>query len=216
MIIAIGNQKGGVGKSTLATNLAVSYRHVGWSVIIVEADPSVRTVSLWGQDRTEQDLGPISVIRQQGRLTALLRDLNDRYDAVLVDLPGKDSQELRTAFLAADLALLPAQASQADVDATVEMREILDDAQDMNDRLKVAVVLNRVPTHCWNEEDKEAREVLAQTFENVCETVIHERKAFRVTLRDGLTVMEGSDRKARQEIEELADELREYVNGGRK
>ena len=51
MIIAIGNQKGGVGKSTLATNLAVSYRHAGLSVIIVEADPSVRTVSLWGQDR---------------------------------------------------------------------------------------------------------------------------------------------------------------------
>ena len=48
MIVAVGNQKGGVGKSTLTMNLAVSYQNQGLDVIVVEADPSVRTVSQWG------------------------------------------------------------------------------------------------------------------------------------------------------------------------
>ena len=166
-----------------------------------------------GQDRSEQDLQPIAVIRQQGKISEVLRDLGKRYDVVIVDLPGKDSKELRSAFLAADIALIPAQASQADVDTTMEMQEIIETARDFNESLLVAVALNRVPTHCWNEEAAEARSILESTFGKVCTTVIHERKVFRMALRSGSSAVESSDRKARQEIDELATEIKEYVNG---
>lgn len=212
MIVAVGNQKGGVGKSTLTMNFAVSYQNAGLDVIVVEADPSVRTVSQWGQDRAEQEMPPIAVIRQQGKISDVLRDLGKRYDVVLVDLPGKDSKELRSAFLAADIAVIPAQASQADVDTTMEMAEIIDTARDFNESLRVAVALNRVPTHCWNEEALEARSILEESFGKVFNTVIHERKVFRMALRSGSSAVESSDRKARQEIDELATEIKEYVH----
>ena len=76
MIITIGSHKGGTGKSTLTTNLAVAYQSTGKSVIVVESDPSVSTTSTWAARREEHDeLKPVTVLRKTGRLASTLRDL---------------------------------------------------------------------------------------------------------------------------------------------
>ena len=208
MIVVIGNQKGGVGKSTLTVNLATAWQVQGKHVVIVEADPSVFTVSRWSDDREEAGLTPILTIKKTGRLAEALRNLNDQYDMVIVDLPGKDSPEMRSALIVADVFLLPTQPSQADIDATIDLKtSVLADYIDINPAMKVLVVLNRAATHAWNTESTEARNVLQNDFDTILHTVIHERKAYRSTLSTGSGVIEGDDVKAATEITNLAHEI---------
>ena len=212
MIIAIGSNKGGVGKSTIATNLAVSFQQRGNQVIVIEADPTVRTTSNWKDDRDEGGYPPVTVVRQNGNLRDILRDLDGKYDIVLVDLAGKDSKEARTTAVTADLLLVPCQPSQADVDTTLEMAELVEEYGDFNPRLKVALVLNRVSTNPWDPDGGYAREALGENFGEVLRTSVHERKAYKALLREGLTAVEGSDLKAKGEITSLTDDIEGLCN----
>ena len=73
MIITIGSHKGGTGKSTLAVNLAVIYQRAGHRVIVIEADPSVSTSSMWAARReAHDDLAPVTVLRKTDRLNVTL------------------------------------------------------------------------------------------------------------------------------------------------
>lgn len=212
MIIAIGSNKGGVGKSTITTNLAVSFQQRGMDVIVIEADPTVRTSSNWRDDRDEAGRPPVTVVRQSGNLRDILLDLDEKYDIVLVDLAGKDSKEARTTSVTADLLLIPCQPSQADVDTTLEMADLVEEYGDFNLRLKVALVLNRVSTNAWDPDEKYARETLGENFGQVLRTSIHERKAYKALLREGLTAVEGSDFKAKGEITSLTDDIEELYS----
>lgn len=214
MIVVVGNLKGGVGKSTTVTNLAVAYSQQGSSVVVVEADPSVFTVSTWADDREEAGLPQILTMKRSGKLTQSLRDLQSKFDVVLVDLPGKDSQEMRSALLAADVLLIPTQPTQADLDTTIRMDYMIGVATDFNESLRPVVMFNRAPTHPWSTEVEDAREYLSGHFEQVLSTVTHERKAYRSILSEGKSVVEGEDPKAAAEIKELAAELKEVYSNG--
>lgn len=214
MIIALGATKGGVGKSTITTNLAVSFQQRGKQVIVVEADPTVRTLSTWKEDRESTGFSPVTVVRQTGNLRDDLRDLDSKYDVVLVDLPGKDSREMRTTATVADLLLIPCQPHQVDIDPTIEMLPIIEEARDFNPDLIVAVVLNRVPTHAWSTRGEDARAVLEESFGTVASTAIHERTVFNTANGIGISVLEATDKKAQHEITALTDNIERLVAHG--
>ena len=214
MIIVVGNQKGGVGKSTLTVNLAVAWQQSGKSVVIVEADPSVFTVSTWADDREEASLPPILTVKKTGKLKEALRNLDQQYEVVLVDLPGKDSPEMRSALLAADLFLIPSQPTQADIDATINLAPIVEAVGEYNEEMKTAVVINRLTTHARSTELAEATEALEQAFETILPDAVHDRKAFRSSLSEGKSVLEGADQKAAMEIQKLAHNIEKELNYG--
>lgn len=214
MIIVVGNQKGGVGKSTLTVNLAVAWQQSGKSVVIVEADPSVFTVSTWADDREEASLPPILTVKKTGKLKEALRNLDQQYEVVLVDLPGKDSPEMRSALLAADLFLIPSQPTQADIDATINLAPIVEAVGEYNEDMKTAVVINRLTTHARSTELAEATEALGQAFETILPDAVHDRKAFRSSLSEGKSVLEGADQKAAMEIQKLAHNIEKELNYG--
>ena len=214
MIIVVGNQKGGVGKSTLTVNLAVAWQQSGKSVVIVEADPSVFTVSTWADDREEASLPPILTVKKTGKLKEALRNLDQQYEVVLVDLPGKDSPEMRSALLAADLFLIPSQPTQADIDATINLAPIVEAVGEYNEEIKTAVVINRLTTHARSTELAEATEALEQAFETILPDAVHDRKAFRSSLSEGKSVLEGADQKAAMEIQKLAHNIEKELNYG--
>lgn len=207
MIIALGATKGGVGKSTIVTNLAVAFQQRRKQVIVVEADPTVRTLSTWKEDRATTEHPPVTVVRQAGNLRDDLRDLDGKYDIVLVDLPGKDSREMRTTATVADLLLIPCQPHQVDIDPTIAMLPIIEEARDFNPGLIVSVVLNRVPTHAWSTKEEDARAVLEESFGLVVRTSIHDRTVFSTANGIGLSVLEANDKKAQHEITALTDDI---------
>lgn len=137
MIVAIGNQKGGVGKTMLAGNLAAAWARRRRRIVLVDSDPQA-SAAAWLTD--EPDL---EVIRHPGPgLPALLESLAPRHDAVVVDTAPGLTRSLREAILAADLLLIPLPPSPYDVRAvraTLELAAVL-----RGPGLRVRLILNRL------------------------------------------------------------------------
>lgn len=208
MIILIAHQKGGVGKSTITVNLAAELQARGRSVIIVEADPSVYTSSNWAKDREENGHPPIAAVQRTGNLRTTLIDLDNRYDDVLVDVPGKDSQEMRTAMTAAHIVVAPIQPTQPDLDSTEGLVTIIAAAQDFNPELRALAVLNRVPNDVFSRGAADAATYLRDYPElRLAGVQLHERRAYQSSLAEGLGVVEMKDSKARAEMQLLTEEV---------
>src|ERR1700680_497871 len=116
--VVIGTQKGGSGKSTLATGLAVAAMEDGQHVGIIETDPQ-GTVSKWGRRRTnpEPRIARVSTSIEIERALLFLR--RDGYTLVLIDTAPTENALSMGAFNAADLCLIPARPSPADIEAAL-------------------------------------------------------------------------------------------------
>lgn len=208
MIILIAHQKGGVGKSMLAVNLAAEAQRRGRDVVLVEADPTIHTTRIWAETRQEAGRKIITCNELRGNLYDDLKSLRQRYHHVIVDVAGKDSKELRTAMTAADILVAPMQPFQPDMDAALALVNTMDGALKLNPDLKVLSVLTRVPTNAFNSEARQAMEYLEDYPELPVATVrIHERKTYRTALEQGLGVVETKDGKAKAEIQLLMSEI---------
>jgi chromosome partitioning protein len=117
-IVVVGTQKGGSGKSTLATGLAVAAMEVGQRVGMIETDPQ-GTVSKWGRRRTnpEPRVARVSSSNEIERVLLFLR--RDGYTIAIIDTAPTDNALSTSAFKAADLCLIPARPSPADIEAAL-------------------------------------------------------------------------------------------------
>lgn len=208
MIISITSQKGGPGKSTIATNVAVELARQGKDVCLVDADPQL-TVSRWHGDREANGHEPrIVSVAKVGNVAQTLRDLDAKYDVVLVDTPGKDSMEMRTAMTVADLLLVVVRPSQFDLDTLEHLSDVIEQARVINPDVQVRGLLSQVPTYAFGSEQDDAADYLeAYPLFVPMDSQIHERKAYRDVAAEGLGVTEWNNRKAAAEIIQLAKEL---------
>lgn len=208
MIIVVGSEKGGVGKSTVVTNVAVELARRGFYNAVVDGDRQ-RSTARWGVDREEAGHEPkIFVVEKLGSLQQTLRELDEKYDFVLVDVAGKDSKEMRTAMTAAHQLLVLTQSSQFDLDTLETVDSLIDTARDFNPDLRVRGMLTRVSTNAFESESADAREYLSD-YPNIepLTTVLYERKAYRDVVGEGLGVVEWKNPKAAREIRSLVEEL---------
>lgn len=208
MIILIGSQKGGPGKTTIAVNLAVEFARQGKDVCLVDADPQ-RSAARWHADREEQRHTPaIACVEKLGNINQTLQDLAGRYDVVVVDVAGKDSREMRTGMVAADTLVVVVRPSQLDLDTLGHMSEVIDQAVDLNPSLDVRGLITQAPSNPSITERHDAGEYLAD-YPRIrpLDTVIYERKAYRDVIGEGLGVVEWNNPKAKNEIQALAAEL---------
>lgn len=207
-IYIIGGQKGGTGKSTVAVNLAVALGRAGRDVLLVDADRQ-RTASRWADRRSaDSTLQPVNATERTGKLFHTLDDFSRRYDDVIVDAGGHDSVELRTALAVADHLYSPVQASQADLETLGTMTELVEEAVELNRRLRAHLLLTRTPTHPGVSDTRDAFELL-RTYAafDVCATVIRDRKAFRDGMFFGKSALELPDTKAALEIDQFTQEV---------
>lgn len=216
MIITIGSHKGGTGKSTLAVNLAAIYQRAGHRVIVIEADPSVSTSSMWAARReAHDDLAPVTVLRKTDRLNVTLEGLERAYDFVLVDTAGKDSVELRTAALVSDVLVIPTNADNPDLDSTSEFLARMDEARIINPALKMLVVITRAPTHAKSKHRDVAIAALEDNPEEfaLADAVIFNRRIYPDALKEGRGVVEQRARteQASEEMQALAQEILDYA-----
>jgi len=207
MLVLIGAEKGGTGKTTLAVNLAAVRASEGRDVLLVDTDKQ-GSASDWAAVRQEETshkrIPSVQVFGKQ--VTAQLEDLSDRYDDLLVDAGGRDSVELRATMVVADRVFVPLQASQFDVWTLERMNELVEKAQALNPKLQAQVFINRASPHPQVHEAKEATQML-EDFEYLefGGAVIHDRIAFRRSASTGLAVTEGeyAGSKADEEIHDL-------------
>lgn len=208
MILLVGAEKGGVGKSTIAANLAVYLAGNGVDCVIVDTDAQA-TCARFVERRAEAGITPaVNCIQRTGDVSATLRDLATRYQIVIADCGGRDSKELRTAATVANLMLTPIRASQADLETLPKVNELVGLARGFNPGLQVFAVLSMAPTNPSIKEVAEATELLTEFDQlKLADTIIRDRKVYRDALLAGKGVVEMDNGQARAEVQLLAQEF---------
>jgi chromosome partitioning protein len=192
MIVLISAEKGGVGKSTIATNLAVHLAHCRVDVALIDTDGQA-TCARFIERRDEAGvLPPVPCVQRTGDVVATLRDLSRRYQVLVVDAGGRDSREMRSAMAVANLMLVPTRASQADLETLPKVNELISLARSLNPDLKASAVLSMAPSNPAIREVEDARELLSQ---------------FEQLQLAGRGVVELENGQARAEIQLLAQEF---------
>jgi chromosome partitioning protein len=140
-IIAFITQKGGTGKSTLCTNLAVAASEAGENVLVLDLDDQGTTAD-WGKTRAAPAPAVAALRRADAaRLPALLETASATYSVVILDTPGEDSPTTHNAMSAADLCLVPIRPTRADGGANRVTVEAL-----LRGGKRFAFLLNQCPT----------------------------------------------------------------------
>tara|TARA_B100000586_G_C20068173_1_gene409463 strand:- start:490 stop:1116 length:627 start_codon:yes stop_codon:yes gene_type:complete len=199
VILSVSGEKGGTGKTTLATNLAPLVD----DLLVVDTDQQ-GSFSMWSAMRSDnKDVQRVNCIQKFGDdLANEIRSLSDRYDNIIVDVAGKDSTEMRASMLVSDIIIFPLNASQFDVWTVNRLNKLVEDARGFNKELKAFYMLNRLPTNT-DKEEKEALELL-QGIKNIknLNAKLFDRKAYRTAAGNGLSVVElkPTDKKAMNEL----------------
>ncbi len=211
MIVALLNQKGGVGKTTLALHLAGAWAAHGLRVLVIDADPQGSALD-WSEQRSREGLPRLFGILGLARET-LPRELPEiarGADHVVVDGPPRVTGIARSALLAADVVLVPATPSPFDGWASGEMLRLLGEGKIFRPELIARFVLNRCAARTVIA--REIGDALADSDPPVLASRIGQRVAFADSARTGRLVCE-FDRAspAAIEVAAFASEVAELV-----
>ncbi len=140
-VIALLNQKGGVGKTTLAVHLATAFARDGQRVLLVDADPQGSALD-WSAAREQEPAFPV-VGLPKASLHKELPNVGRGYDTILIDGPPRVYDVARSAIMASDLVVIPVQPSSYDVWAAKEIVDLLAEAAVYRPQLDSVFVVNR-------------------------------------------------------------------------
>ena len=212
MIVALLNQKGGVGKTTLALHLAGAWAAQGLRVLVIDADPQGSALD-WSEQRGREGLPRLFCVLGLARET-LHRELSEiarDADHVVVDGPPRVTGIARSALLAADVVLMPATPSPFDGWASSEMLRLLGEARIFRPELIARFVLNRCAARTVIA--REIGDALADSNPPMLASRIGQRVAFADAARTGRLVCElERANPAASEIAALASEVAGLVS----
>jgi chromosome partitioning protein len=209
-IIAVCNQKGGSGKTTLSMQLAGALARRKNKVLVVDADPQ-GTATRWAATAEDEKPFPASVVGLSAASAKVHREVKkfvDDYQYIIIDCPpAADSPVPQSALLIADLALVPIIPSPLDMWAAVGIRQVIENISDINEDLQSRLVVNQCQPN--TSLAKEALEVLPEFGIDLCKTYMHQRQVYRQSAVFGQTVHDfGSKASAAiEEIEALTNEV---------
>lgn len=211
-VIALLNQKGGPGKTTLATHLAGELAYAGHRVTLIDADPQA-SASDWAERRTQRGHPHLYGVYGLARdaLHVEVPQLARGADFVIIDGPPRSASITRSALLAADLVLIPVQPSAYDIWASADMVRLVQEARLYRPRLRAAFVINRKVV--GTVLGREARGALAEQPVPALAAEVSQRIALAESVSAGILARERDARcLAAREIARLAAAVREALS----
>ena len=206
MITVVGGTKGGTGKSTVATNLAVMHAAGGADVLLVDADEqgtSTNFTNMRNQTRPE-GAGYTCVALTGKAVMTELRRLAPKYQEVVVDIGGANAATQRGALSVCDAYLVPFAPRSFDVWALERVAELVEEGRAVNPDLRAYAFLNRADAR--GGDNAAAAEIIRdQSVLEFLPASLGNRKSFARAATSGLSVVElrPTDEKAIEEIGSL-------------
>ena len=205
-VFAVANQKGGVGKTTLAMNLAAGFARRG-SCAVLDADPQ-ESASSWAQLATTPSNPAVPVIEVMAGVHDALEAVRDEYDYLVIDCPpSTESPRVAQALGCVDCLLIPVLPSPMDVWASTRIEGMVQAARSTNPGLRAFLVLNQM----------EARNAMARGMEEVfreftvpaLRSGLARRAIYRTAALEGRSVYDLGSRgeSAAKEIESMIAEI---------
>jgi chromosome partitioning protein len=211
-IIAIVNQKGGAGKTTVSMQLAGTLGLRKNKVLVIDADPQA-TATRWASSAEDDHPFPASVSGLSAAGSKVHREvkkfIND-YDYIVIDCPpAADSPVPQSALLIADMAIVPVIPSPLDLWASVGIRQVIENIRDINEEMMPFLMVNQCQPN--TSLARETLQILPEYGIPVMDTKLHQRTVYRQSAVYGGTVHDlGS--KASLAIKEIDSLAREVLN----
>jgi len=201
-VIGILHGKGGVGKSTLAVNLAQSLQLRGLDTVIIDCDAQ-GTAQSWKASRSDDgELPAVFGVDKASSIESDTRRLSDSFDVAVID-GGADLDKMHTAIIkTSDLCLIPVQPSPADIWPTEQIVDLIKSRQEVTGSPEAAFVISR--RKVGSKLGDSVQEVLSRfelpVWEGTCDRV-----AYPQAMGQGRSVIEMSDEKASAEVKSITD-----------
>jgi len=213
-IISFMNHKGGVGKTTLCTNLAKAFLKEDdpLSITLVDSDPqgSLRDWHNALEEGTEHDRINIVGADRRNTLVGITNFVNSNY--MFIDTPGNIKELHAAALNMSDMVIIPIRPSPYDIWATEDTIDLVRTVCEVNKRIKPALVINQaIPNTKIHKEVKELLSKFKDFF--IPDAHISHRVVFAKTAALGNTVFESDDKLAMLELTSVANELLDYLYG---
>ena len=212
MILTVGNTKGGVGKTTLALNIAIARALAGRDVWLIDGDRQ-GTAQTAISIRLESGHVPGIACAQYSdgaTLRLQVQQQSTKFDDIIIDAGGRDSTALRAALVLSDVLLVPFQPRSYDVWALNDIALLVDEVRSVRDGLRAYAVLNCADPGESSSDNAEAAAAVADVPQFAyLDTPIRRRKIFANAAGQGLSVLEISpkDKKASEELNSLVKAL---------
>lgn len=206
-ILAVLNEKGGTGKSTVATNLATALHRSGHRVAILDCDPQGTTRDWRDASPPDADLPPVLGVDRPQMLSSSLQAVDA--DVVVIDGPAKAEAMSAAIVRAAQVALIVIQPSGPDLWASGAVVKLIQAKRDVGGQIAAAFLVNRA--HGTTKLSKLIKDGGWNTYEDIdkLDASIANRAVFANAITDGLSIFDYQDNKAKEEVLAIVDELKE-------
>lgn len=215
MIYTVGGVKGGCGKSTVATNLAIYLAHQGRDVLLIDADDQETAYDFSTlREEVETKQASYAAMKQTG--SSIRREVpkfKNRFQDIVIDTGGRDTDSQRAALTISDVYLVPFVPRSFDIWTLERVDKLLDEVRAVNENLKAFVFLNRADAR--GDENGDAAEMLSESKQVIfIDAPLGYRKAFSTAAASGLGVIElkTSDDKAATEFRLLMKKISNELN----
>jgi chromosome partitioning protein len=209
-VIAILNQKGGSGKTTIATNLAHALKRDNYTVLLIDSDPQ-GSARDWNEASGGNIIPVVGLDRET--LAKDLQAISQGYDWIVIDGAPQIAKLSAAAVKAADLVLIPVQPSPYDIWACADLVDIIAARREVtNGKPKAAFVISRAIKN--TKLSGEINQALSDYGLPVLKAGTTQRVVYPTTAAEGLTVFSDPSSDASREINALKKEVLEVLKHG--
>lgn len=210
MIIAVVNQKGGCGKTTIATNLAALFATEGKEILLVDADPEQRSAMNWCADRPDYLPRIHSSSLPARNLRKDADAIRQKWEIVIIDGGARVTEHAHAAVAAADWLIIPVKPSKVDLDATAQFLDIVQSDMAKRDDLSGGLLINQLQE--GTAVGKAARSQLAEWEFPIFDSYLHSYVAFSEAVWQGQSVVEYQPKgKAASDMTAFFTELKRAI-----